>query len=304
MQNEVGDENDVNPERSAELEKADKDALRQRLEQLAIQTELQDFVFNPHLTRRRYDNTYASLLYKVKRSQVEMVRDRGYDVGEDEQWFIDPEHPDYGLSVNKFVDEYRGNDKTFTIKTRFNNVYVKPNGTTHLHVFYPEDESETKKTSKNQLKEVFDLIKSTETLNLCIITQYPLSSDLKSKLTKEKLPTSHFEFFLYEELAFNPTLTIWNPKFELVTDDETKRRVSQQQNLLKFVTTEKGDVKAAENLYLLPSMSEQDPMARYYGAKSGDLMRIYRTNFMFDSMVREYTVYRYVRNTPLEVVRK
>ena len=294
----------ANASKAEEDDKAVKAAQRAEQEQAATNQELLDFVYNPHLQRKPYWNSYASLLYKVKRTQVEMMRDREYVIPDDELWFVDKEHPDYDRGLEKFVEDYRGDDKKFTIRDRMSAEYTKADGIKTIYVYYPEVEENTKKTSKNQLKEIFDLIVNTGQLNACIITEYPLSSDLKSKLTEKKLPTETFEFFLYEELAFNPTHTIWNPKFKLVTDPTIKTRISKEAMLLKTVKTEAGALRPAENLYLLPTTSEQDPIARYYGAKSGDLFHVTRTNFMFDSMVKQYNVYRFVRNTPLEVQRK
>ena len=292
---------------SAKIEDDDsavKAAERAAIEQQRVKQELLDFVYNPHLFRNKYDNSYASLLFKVKRTQVEMMRDRGYQIPDDELWMITPDHPDYNMGVEKFVELYRGKDKKFTIRDNLSNTYIKEDQITQIFVYFPEVEEGTKKTSKSQITEIFTKIENEGQLKACIITEYPLSSDLKSKLTDKKLPTEQFEFFLYEELAFNPTKTRWNPKFELITDPNAKRRVSRESELLKTITNEEGIPKIAENLYLLPTTSEQDPIARYYGAKPGDLFKVTRTNFMFDSMVKEYVVYRYVRSTPLEVVRK
>ena len=103
---------------------------------------------------------------------------------------------------------------------------------------------------------------------ICVSINPPRPQALK------QLPTNAVAFSL-NELLINPTKHELVPRHELV-DDEAE--IKEVLNNLKVQFTQ------------LPKIFVTDPMARYVGARSGDLMRITRV----EKLAGEYVVYRAV----------
>ena len=227
----------------------------------------------------KYVNSAASLLFKVKKTQVEMMRDRGYDVSNDIAIL--------GYTITDFIDVYndiitKKGGKSDEFKSALSDFYTKENGET-IYVHYPETMKDAKKLSKSQIISLVDYIKQYPTIrNIMIISELPLSDDAQKELLK--LPAYTFDRFLYEELAYNPTKHYLVPRHVLLLREEAIK--FRRDNKLKFNQ--------------LPLLSIHDPIARYYGFRHGQTIRIHRENLAFESLVDEYISYRAVRDVPLE----
>jgi DNA-directed RNA polymerase I, II, and III subunit RPABC1 len=231
--------------------------------------------------REEFDNSMASLLLKVKKHQLEMVRDRGYD--------ITLEEPLLEWGILQFVEYFT--EKAQIERTSFReslcSVYSKPDGT-KIHVRFLNTPTKTKtkddegKIKTEQVKEIIEYIRRESVRNLVLITEEDITSPAQKKL--EELRSVNIQHFLYRQLGYNPTKHYLVPQHILMTDEEAKQ----------FLTS--------NNLRLedLPLISHIDPIARYYGMRNGQIVKIIRRNFIVETMVDEYVSYRCVSNTPLE----
>ena len=227
----------------------------------------------------KYVNSAVSLLFKVKKTQVEMMRDRGFSIESNEAIF------DY--TIEDFIEVYcniiaKKDCNPNEFKSALSEFYTKENGES-IYVYYPETMKDAKKLSKSQIMSLLAYIKQYPSIrNIMIISELPLSDDAKKALIE--LPSYTFDRFLYEELAYNPTKHYLVPRHELLSREEAIK--FRRDNKIKFNQ--------------LPILSIYDPIARYYGFRDGQTVRIYRENLAFDSLVDEYISYRAVRNAPLE----
>lgn len=251
------------------------------------------------------ENTYRSLLFKVKKTQIEMIYGRGYNTIEDKDK-ID-EMNILKMSNTQFVDFYdkKRRDKNITFKAALYMKYFRYMDTAHtiideLDVYYPESTESSSQTSKSQMEPVFNRIKDKPNANVCIITEHPVSNNVSESFIN-KFPSVIFQFFTYIEMGYNPTKHSYVPRHELIYDKSEINRITYD---IKENLTVKRNDKIYTRLSKMPIISSFDPISRYLGARQGDIIKIYRENIGFDSMVSEYIIYRYVWNTPLENKRK
>ena len=120
------------------------------------------------------------------------------------------------------------------------------------------------------------LIKSKNYFDIILISENALNTT--NELTLDKFPAYNFEQFNYHTLAINITKHIMVPKHEPL--DQT-----QKKEFLK---------KSGLDVEKLPQMMKDDPIARYYGLKTGTLVRIRRTNYLDKTLVNTSIYYRMV----------
>jgi len=109
-----------------------------------------------------------------------------------------------------------------------------------------------------------------------LITNTSLTKDAYTDL---KGIFDNMEFFLLEELVYDPTEHFLCPEFTLLTDEEAKKFL--ERNNLTYED--------------LPIISENDPISRYYGAKAGNIFKIKRTNMLLETFSVGNITFRVVR---------
>lgn len=222
-----------------------------------------------------YDNTTASLLFKVKKTQLEMVRDRGFSI-EDEAQVLEAD-------IEEFIKLYReyAEAQNMTFISALTKLYQKDNGD-HVYVYYPEPVKGAKKLCKRQLHPLATLMKEHSGLkNIIIISELPFSDDALGSL--KGLSYYRIEYFQYENLAYNPTKHYLVPRHEPLTRQEAQKFL--RDNKLK--------------LNQMPILSVYDPIARYYGFRVGQIIKIHRQNLFYESLVENNIFYRAVGDIPL-----
>lgn len=228
-----------------------------------------------------YDNTSMSLLFKVKKNQVRMVERRGFDVSNEAAIF------DY--NVSNFVRSYTefGSQYNKTFRQSLNAYYANADGN-HIYVYYVETPQGGKQIKIEQIRDLMndiDIYKQSgyTITNIIILSELPLSSGVRKEM--EKLPSFNFEYFNYDELSYDPTEHYLVPRHEILTSEEA--RTFLRKNRVKFNQ--------------LPIISIYEPIAKYYGAKSGQIMRVYRDVLSVETLVGSYITYRAVRDVSLDI---
>lgn len=92
--------------------------------------------------------------------------------------------------------------------------------------------------------------------------------------TLNSMPNLQYQIFRIKELQFNITKHILVPKHEVVRDEEVIKSILDSYSL--------------KTKYQLPTILKTDPMSRYLGLKSGDIVKITRNS----PSSGEYIVYR------------
>jgi len=229
-------------------------------------------------------NSAQSTIFKVKKNQIRMLMDRGYDVGE-ERYLLD-------YSVGDFIDVYRGAAQQHNVpflKT-LENTYT--NGQELLSVRYLEKPATAEQIGKAQITQVLEELEATpDILHLIFIIPTKLSSEAEKTFTK--LPLYRAEYFMYEDLAYNPTDSFLVPKHELMSNEELDLLLHGR------VAPDQPRRRRKLNISNLSRISFADPIARYYGAVPGQVFKIRRVDLFGQSMVTDTIAYRAVTDRPL-----
>jgi len=166
-----------------------------------------------------------------------------------------------------------------------NQIYERKTGDLidKIYVYYYYNVETKKEDTKVKINDVIMKITSVQKDNpdvkdiLFIAESKPntqMVDDLKK--FKEKM---RVEIFMADHFLFNLTKHFLVPKHHLMTEEEQKDFLSSK---------EKGLVNR------LPKIYENDPVSKYYGAKVGQIFRIFRESISDDTMVKTSEFYRYV----------
>lgn len=217
------------------------------------------------------------LLMKVKITQLEMMRDRGYDISS-ESFMLESD-------LEKDIDEYQKFyesriaevSKILPVAKKWNfidghsNIYYHPKDGRSALVYYTGTLGEDSKKNLDK-KSVTMFIGAVEKLRSerktgienflgVMISQLPIQEQTIKDYTGNQL----LQFFEFNELAFNPTKHKLSPSYRLLTREDTEKKLKQ---IFGDITGKPGIAN------LLPLIGIDDPISRYYHAQSGLLFEI------------------------------
>jgi DNA-directed RNA polymerase I, II, and III subunit RPABC1 len=217
----------------------------------------------------------------VKKTQLEMIRDRGFDIeGKISGSGGDAAVLSYTPEQFKNVYTQLASQTGQTIRSILSRYYQKENGS-HIYVCYPETAEGVKGIGVAQFREILIYLTSYPGIkNVIVISELPLNPDIKDRLDEFSLS---IEIFLYSELIVNPTKYFLVPKHYLLSPQQAKDYL--RRNKIKLVA--------------LQSISLKDPQIRYLGGKIGDIVRVERFNIGYVEIVNTLPTHRVVLDIPL-----
>lgn len=230
----------------------------------------------------------ARYLMNVKKTQVEMMQDRGYSVfnelnGIEEEQLLSLTNP------KEFVDFY--NNKSIAPRDIKNDglsaIYTHKANSSRIYVAYPETAKGYAEMPSALATEALQFAFKSNIANIVLVS----AQKMKTKITKVFQNSSFlvkYNLFHYSELVASRKKNFFVPRHELLSNEE-KQTLLQKNNM---------------ELRDFPAISVSDPQAKYYGASPGDVFRIYRRNFVTASMTGEEIAYRVVVDRPLKAIQK
>lgn len=216
------------------------------------------------------DPKLITKLFNVKKNQLKMLERRGYDISKEKNLFLIP--------VEQFADIYIKHAKKLgqSFRSGLTNIYEHENGT-KIAVFYTDMTPGKTQLGLNEIIRAVSFMKKHNVINCTIISPRPLSPPAISKINS--LVSYNIQVFLEDEVAYDPTEHFLVPKHIVLTQEE-QREFLNKNNL---------------DIDHLPIILSTDIIARYYGLRSGQVVKIEREN-MFETMVFESISYKVIRD--------
>lgn len=261
-----------------------------------------DLFYKYGKNEKAYKHTFPEVLFKVKKTQIEMFKDRGYQLLESDKdntvsvgeiitdGNMEIENDIFGYSLTDFIDYYsKLTDKLSELREEevafeksLDRFYICGNGDI-VRAFYSNiitQENRIKDTSLVEIKSILEDIIVKKVYQKCVfIVPSGITNQAKTEIERIKKGTM-FTFFNYNELIFNITKHILQPKFEILNDEEISEELTN----------------SGVHLNQLARISILDPIVRYYDVSVGTVFRIIRK-----TRLGPYVTYRVVSPTPLSL---
>ncbi|KAL5722114.1 hypothetical protein ACHQM5_005673 [Ranunculus cassubicifolius] len=194
-------------------------------------------------------------LFRVRRTVIQMLGDRGYLVDEKE------------TTRDVFITKYT--EQKCLKRELLAELFSKKDNSDQIYVFYPDEQKVGVKT----LKAYMTRMQSENVSKAVVVVQKSVTPFAKNSLMEVRAKFD-LEVFEEEELLVNITQHCLVPKHEVLTPEQKKMLLDQH------------SLKDTQ----LPRMLKKDPIARYYGLKNGQIVKITRDS----ETAGKYVTYRIV----------
>ncbi|KAG9454888.1 hypothetical protein H6P81_007792 [Aristolochia fimbriata] len=195
-------------------------------------------------------------LFRIRRTLMQMLSDRGYLVG------------DFEINRTKaqFLDHF---GKHVNREDLVINKTKRSDSSDQIYVFWPEEP----RVGVNAIRTYIARMKNECVFRAILVVQQNLTA-IARKPTEEISEKYYLEVFQETELLVNIREHSLIPQHQLLTPEEKK-------TLLKIYTLKETQ---------LPRIQTKDPIARYYGLMRGQVVKIIRSN----ETAGKYVTYRLV----------
>ncbi|PLW14707.1 hypothetical protein PCANC_08139 [Puccinia coronata f. sp. avenae] len=186
------------------------------------------------------DDREVARLHRVNRTIKELVRDRGYEVSDEE--------------INISFSDFKSNDP-LSDRKKVNFAAHNPETNKGIFVYYADEKSVGIKT----MRKFIGLLQE-QTIEAGILIYSQAMTPSANKVIASMAQQYSLEAFQEAELLVNITHHIMVPKHEVMKPEEKKALLTRYR------------LKDTQ----LPRIQLSDPVARYYGLKRGQVVRITR----------------------------
>ncbi len=212
-------------------------------------------------------------ILKIKKTQLEMMRDRGYDISNEEEVL--------NYTLDEFNEKYNfsGMPTFNTLSMDYYNLSTNNRAYVHYFDTLNTKNDMDKNIKDTQIKELNAIIinkLSTNMDTIVLISEIPINKKEMEKL--QDMPSFNFQLFLHEDLINNKTKHNMVPKHILL-------------NLNESIDYLKSSKLRRRNL---PKLCMDDPIVKYYGAIPGQIFKIIRGAPDIPTMIYESIEYKEV----------
>ena len=214
-------------------------------------------------------------LFDIKRTQLEMIHDRGYDIPQDEENILTMGLDEFNLYLNNKVVSSKKSIRAVLSHLYFSQNEINGSKRSML-VHYGSKTATQKQVSAEVVREFISLVSTFRTYEAILIVDAPLSSTANGELSA--LTLTRWQVFDDTDLTYNPTTHVDTPRHELLPPEE-------RESILREM---KVDISK------LPIIRLEDPVVRYYGWPIGSLIRIHRNDSALSILTHNSINYRIV----------
>lgn len=201
-----------------------------------------------------------SQLYRVRKTVVEMLKDRGFLLQDRE----------LSRTKDEFAEEFGADPR------REDLMILAPmvnDPTDQIFVFFPDADANAGKVGVSQVKKYLESMKEQGVRRAILVVENHLTPFAKQSINDAKHHGYNFEQFSEAELLVNITRHSLVPVHQLLSREEKGQLLSRYK------------VKEMQ----LPRIQSSDPVARYMGLEKGQVVRIVRPS----ETAGRYVTYRY-----------
>jgi len=243
----------------------------------------------------RLVNSSPSILFKVKKTVLEMLHTRGYDISREKGLLKESFTVDRFVSVYKsYAESQRVRGVNMSFKRALDGIYFKDSPkqkntptaqqTSPILVYFSETPMKNTQIGLPIVNQVLSRANEYEKTgvskapikHIIIIAEKKATPAALNEM--RKLPAYRFEFFIYEKITRNPLRHSFTPPQRILRPNERDELIRKNPTL---------------DIDDLPTMAYNDPISRFLGALSGDVIEIIRKNGS-DSLVEKSLAYRLV----------
>ncbi|KAF4346760.1 hypothetical protein G4B88_011645 [Cannabis sativa] len=219
-------------------------------------------------------------LFRVRKTVMQMLKDRNYLVGDFE---INMTREQFR---NKYGESMKREDLTIS-KAKRND------SSDQIYVFFPEEPKVGVKTMKSYTNRM----KSENVVRAMLVVQQNLTPFARTCIS-EISSKFHLEVFQEAELLINIKEHVLVPEHQVLTNEEKKTllerytvKETQLEGFIGYPYLVFPLLTVFHGLFVqLPRIQVTDPVARYYGLKRGQVVKIIRPS----ETAGRYITYRYV----------
>jgi DNA-directed RNA polymerase subunit H (RpoH/RPB5) len=210
-------------------------------------------------------------LFLIKRTQLQLVADRGYDLG--------TEADILKMTYEAFIDYLKSKvNADLSIRRALNGIYQRPGAKKEtILVYYAERTSPSDKQLKGtSIMEFISTVQQGSYHEVILITDLPVSPEGKNNLVN--LIDVKWQIFNDYELTYNPIHHVDTPLHELMTAEEAEKKLKAMKVDLSGLLIMKSD----------------ESIVKYYGWPVGGVVKIHRDYQYIDILAPKSMNYRVI----------
>lgn len=199
-------------------------------------------------------------LFDIKKTQLEMVRDRGYELSHEEEPILNMDIYNFSGYLNGLAT-VNPRASTRSLLSRSYRATL-PDGSVRSMLVYYGGKADTrqKQVSAEVVREFIGLVQRYRINEAILIVDAALSSTGEKELSA--LTLTKWQVFFDSELTYNPTRHVDTPRHELLSPDDAQAKLRELR----------------VDLSKLLILKVDDPVVRYYGWTAGNLVRVHRND--------------------------